>query len=437
MSGGAAVARTRAGRSASGSASPVEPLVRTRNLTKRYDDLVAVDGLDLEVRPGEIFGLLGQNGAGKTTTILMLLGLTEPTSGEARVVGLDPARNPLEVKRRVGYLPDSVGFYGDLTGRENLRYTARLNGIDRAEADARIVEVLGQVDLTNRADTRTDTYSRGMLQRLGIADALVKDPALLILDEPTTAIDPIGVVEILDLLRRLVREHGLAVLLSSHLLGQVQSVCDRIGIFAAGQLIGRGSLDQLARQFGEEAAELTVGVEADRATDPSAVEARLQAIDGVARATRVSTVQDNEWTWHIRVRAGAPEPAVRGAILRMLADSSLRLADLSRQPPSLEDIYRRAVARARLDGAQAARSAAEVGKPAGATTTSRRGATDSRGGREHADVGDPRRAGDATGPSPRPASADTRPRKSTGMPSRVKSRHRPQRGPGAGPETRP
>jgi len=407
MSGGAAMAPARAGRSASGAASPAEPLIRTQNLTKRYDDLVAVDRLDLEVRPGEIFGLLGQNGAGKTTTILMLLGLTEPTSGEARVVGLDPARNPLEVKRRVGYLPDSVGFYGDLTGRENLRYTARLNGIDRAEADSRIVDVLGQVDLTDRADTRTDTYSRGMLQRLGIADALVKDPALLILDEPTTAIDPIGVVEILDLLRRLVREHGLAVLLSSHLLGQVQSVCDRIGIFAAGRLIGRGSLEQLARQFGEEAAELTVGVEADRSTDPAAVEVRLGAIAGVARATRVSTTQDNEWTWHIRVRAGAAEPAVRGAILRMLTDSGLRLADLSRQPPSLEDIYRRAVERARLDRAESARSTAEAHRPKGAAGTAK------------------------------PAPPAERARKSAGMPSRVRSRRRPQRGPGAGPEARP
>ena len=123
----------------------------------------------------------------------MLLGLTEPTEGAARVVGLDPSRGPLEVKRRVGYMPDSVGFYGDLTGRENLRYTARLNRMDRDEAETTIDEVLEQVGLTDRADDPVDTYSRGMLQRLGIADALVKDPDVLILDEPTTAIDPLGV----------------------------------------------------------------------------------------------------------------------------------------------------------------------------------------------------------------------------------------------------
>ena len=169
----------------------------------------------------------------------MLLGLSEPTDGVAEVMGLDPAREPREVKRRVGYLPDAVGFYGGMTGRENLRYTARLNGLRRAEADAAIEEVLEQVGLTDRADDQVETYSRGMRQRLGIADALVKSPDLLILDEPTTSIDPLGVLEILDLLRRLVNERGLAILLSSHLLTQVQSVCDRIGIFAAGRLVGR------------------------------------------------------------------------------------------------------------------------------------------------------------------------------------------------------
>src|SRR6187551_3871275 len=138
---------------------PNAPII-ARRLTKRYGDFVAVDALDLEFHAGEIFGLLGQNGAGKTTTILMLLGLTEPTDGAARVVGLDPSRGPLEVKRRVGYLPDAVGFYGEMTGRENLRYTAKLNRIEKDVIEGTLDGVLDQVGLTDRADDRVDTYSR-------------------------------------------------------------------------------------------------------------------------------------------------------------------------------------------------------------------------------------------------------------------------------------
>ena len=227
------------------------PLVEARNLTKRYGDFIAVDDLTFHVAPGEIYGLLGPNGAGKTTTILMLLGLSEPTSGEARVLGLDPARSPLEVKRRVGYLPDSVGFYGRLTGRENLDYTARLNGVGVDEAAPLIEDLIGKVGLADAADKPADTYSRGMLQRLGVADALVKDPGILILDEPTTSIDPAGVAELLDLIRELVARQGLAVLLSSHLLSQVEQLCDRVGIFSHGRLIAEGSVSDLAERAGD------------------------------------------------------------------------------------------------------------------------------------------------------------------------------------------
>jgi ABC-2 type transport system ATP-binding protein len=231
-----------------------DALVRTHELTKRYGDVVAVDSHSFGVHRGEIYGLLGPTGAGKTTTILMLLGLAEPTSGEARVLGLDPARQPLEVKRHVGYLPDSVGFYGRMSGRENLRYTARLNGILQTDAEATINELLEQVGLDEAGDRLVDTYSRGMLQRLGIADALVKEPDVLILDEPTTAIDPTGVAELLALIRRLVAERGIGVLLSSHLLEQVERLCDRIGIFSRGRLVAEGTMAELSARAG--AAEL-------------------------------------------------------------------------------------------------------------------------------------------------------------------------------------
>ena len=322
--------------------------ILTRGLTKRYGELVAVDGLDLEVQPGEIFGLLGQNGAGKTTTILMLLGLTEPTAGRARVVGLDPGRNPLEVKRRVGYLPDSVGFYGALTGRENLRYTARLNGLPRDEAEVRIDEVLDQVTMTARADSKTEEYSRGMLQRLGIADALVKDPEILILDEPTAAIDPIGVVEILDLLRELAAEQRITILLSSHLLSQVQSTCDRVGIFAAGRLIGVGTVTELSRQFGESAARIEVTI--DGGADPAAIDqtdATLRAVPGVSRVLAPERARQ-PWTLF-----AAPDRAadVRVATLAAAARENLHLTAIRAVEPSLDDIYRRALKDRGLQGA--------------------------------------------------------------------------------------
>ncbi len=319
-----------------------EPLILTRRLTKRYGDLTAVDHLDLEVRPGEIFGLLGQNGAGKTTTILMLLGLTEPTSGEAMVAGLDPVRHPREVKRRVGYLPDAVGFYGVMTGRQNLRYTARLNGLRGPEAEAAMSEVLEQVALTDRADDRVDTYSRGMKQRLGIADALVKSPDILILDEPTTAIDPIGVVEILDLLRRLVEERRLAILLSSHLLTQVQSVCDRIGIFAAGKLVGEGTVARLASLFGNGAAILEVGFDLAGSDDVEKAEGVLRALHGVVDVERPLATSD---AWRLTVRPAAEEGQVRQAVLVAAVEHGLRLTALRPVVPSLDDIYRTALQR--------------------------------------------------------------------------------------------
>jgi ABC-2 type transport system ATP-binding protein len=338
-----AAAPTTPGGAPTGIDAPSDTIrIRTRGLTKRYDDLVAVDHLDLDVHAGEIFGLLGQNGAGKTTTILMLLGLTEPSGGSARVVGLDPSRGPLEVKRRVGYLPDSVGFYGDMTGRENLRYTARLNRLDRDLTEATIDEVLDQVGLSDRADDRTDTYSRGMLQRLGIADALVKDPDVLILDEPTTAIDPLGVSEVLDLLRQLVRERGMAILLSSHLLNQVQSVCDRIGIFAAGRLIGQGTMQELATRFGDGRQEIEVGLELPEGADDSSARATLAVVPGVASVADGSRPGD---PWTLTVEPGHDPVAVRTGVLAAVAAAGLPLASIRLVLPSLEDVYRRAVAR--------------------------------------------------------------------------------------------
>ena len=332
-------------------------VIRTRKLTKRYGTLTAVDRLDLDVYAGEVFGLLGQNGAGKTTTILMLLGLSEPTDGEASVMGLDPAWEPREVKRRVGYLPDAVGFYGGMTGRQNLRYTARLNGLAKAEAEAAIDEVLEQVGLADRADDQVETYSRGMRQRLGIADALVKSPDLLILDEPTTSIDPLGVVEILELLRRLVDERGLAILLSSHLLTQVQSVCDRIGIFAAGRLIGIGTVDELAAQFGDGTRDHRGR---PRAADGRRCDRAGTVLRGLPAVESVDAPTAGGGTWTVHVRPADAEGRVRQDIL---------VAAVEHRPAADRAAAGRAVARRHLPdgrgaaGAQARRARARVAAP--------------------------------------------------------------------------
>ncbi len=215
-------------------------------LTKYYGSLKAVDNLHLAIGKGEIFGLLGPNGAGKSTTILMLLGLTEPSAGEARICGLNAARNPIPVKRKVGYMPDNVGFYNELTALENLTYIGRLNGIPETEVKDRARNMLAEVGLEAAIHKKAGAFSRGMKQRLGLADVLLKQPEVIILDEPTLGIDPTGVRDFLELIRQLSQAQGLTILLSSHHLHQVQQVCNRVGIFVGGRLLAEGNIETLA-----------------------------------------------------------------------------------------------------------------------------------------------------------------------------------------------
>lgn len=222
-------------------------VIETKELTKNYDGVTVVDRLNLHIREKEIFGLLGPNGAGKTTTILMLLGLTEPASGSAWVFGYNPTREPLKVKRLAGYLPENVGFYNNLTARENLMFIAELNNISRAEANRKIDELLEIVGIGEVADSTVGKFSRGMKQRLGIADALIKNPKVAFLDEPTAGLDPEGINQTLDLIANL-PQMGTTVVLSSHQLYQVQRVCHSIGILSKGKTVVEGSLDQLGRE---------------------------------------------------------------------------------------------------------------------------------------------------------------------------------------------
>jgi len=223
-------------------------IIETEGLTKKYQHQKAVDGVTFRLEAGEVFGFLGPNGAGKTTTLLMLLGLTQPTEGWARVCGLDPTRRAKEVKALVGYLPENVGFYGDLDAVESLRYIADLNGMGKQTAKEKIDEVLGVVGLTENARKKVAAYSRGMKQRLGIAEVLIKDPKLLFMDEPTLGLDPEGAIKLIELIQTLNRERKITVLLSSHNLYQVQQISHRVGIMIGGKMVAQGSIQDLARE---------------------------------------------------------------------------------------------------------------------------------------------------------------------------------------------
>jgi len=303
----------------------IQPVVETTELTKEYGDTTAVERLNIQIGEGEIFGFLGPNGAGKTTTILMLLGLTEPTFGEARISGYNTTLEPLQVKRITGYLPENVGFYNDLTARENLRYITRLNGISRKEAEVKIDEALEAVGLTSVAEKEVGKFSKGMKQRLGIADVLVKDPKLVILDEPTTGIDPAGVTQILDLITNLARNRGITVMLSSHLLHQVQKICDRVGIISKGKLVAEGSIEKLSADLGGNG-QRTIDVQVTELTNK--LLGSLQSILGVTRiettGNSLTIVSDRD---------------VRADVSKTVIDNGSLLLQIKSRDYALEEIY--------------------------------------------------------------------------------------------------
>ena len=223
-------------------------IIEAVNLTKHYSRQTAVKGLNFTVDEGEVFGFLGPNGAGKTTTLLMLMGLSHPSAGFAKVCGLDPVRNGREVKRIAGYLPENIGFYGDLTAVQNLEYVASLNGIQPNKASEEIDELLDMVELKQEARKKVGAFSRGMKQRLGFAEALIKDPKVLFLDEPTIGLDPEGALRLMEFIKSLNRDRKITVLLSSHNLYQVQKISHRVGIMIQGEMVAEGSIESLAKE---------------------------------------------------------------------------------------------------------------------------------------------------------------------------------------------
>src|SRR5690625_938645 len=305
-----------------------QTIISIKDLTKVYDDISAVNQLSLSIQKGEIFGLLGPNGAGKSTTILMLLGLIEPTAGEIRVCDLNPITNPIDIKKRVGYLPDDLGFYQNMTGMENLMYTASLNGISEKEAKPRAVELLEMVGLTDASHKKTGKYSRGMKQRLGLADVLIKEPEIIILDEPTLGIDPEGVREVLQYIKQLNEERQITVLLSSHHLHQVQQVCDRVGVFVDGQLLAHGEINDLASQlFFEDS--YVIHVEASP-IHKHLLES-LELIKGVNRIH-----QPSDTTLEIYCQEN-----VTSLIAQTMIEKNVRLDGIRKRDYSLDEIYLR------------------------------------------------------------------------------------------------
>ena len=304
-----------------------EVVIRAEGLTKRYGPKLAVDHIDFAVEAGEIVGILGPNGSGKTTTILMLLGLTEPTGGRAVVAGFDPLREPLEVKRRVGYLPDQVGFYDGLSARDNLTYTGRLAGLPRGEIDARFDAAAARVGLGEVRHAAVGTFSQGMRQRLGLAEILMKRPTIAILDEPTTALDPHSTQEFLDMIRGL-KADGTAVLLSSHHLDQVQSVCDRVALFNRGRIALSGTVTELAGRV------LGGGHVIDVEARGSGIAERLAAVPGVVRVQALAAAPESE-----RYRVDCRHD-LRAEIARRLA-LEVELLGIHFAAPSLNEVYSR------------------------------------------------------------------------------------------------
>jgi ABC-2 type transport system ATP-binding protein len=311
------------------------PIIQLVDLTKKYGDFTAVNSLNLTIEKGEIFGLLGPNGAGKSTTILMMLGLTEPTSGRVEVCGINSATNPIEVKMKVGYLPEDVGFYDEMTGFENLIYTARLNGIPENEARTKAEVLLNRVGLAGEFNKKTGKYSKGMRQRLGLADVLIKSPEVIILDEPTSGIDPKGVQEFLKLIVELRNEHGINVLFSSHNLHQVQQVCDRVGIFVEGRLLAVGDIESLSRELfthGRYLIEVGIDNTAELETKkPNEIlTGLLKSINGIESVKLKNGIYEIECKHDIS-----------GEIAQTLVANGFNLSFLNRREYGLDAIYNR------------------------------------------------------------------------------------------------
>jgi ABC-2 type transport system ATP-binding protein len=300
------------------------PVIEAKGLTKKYNRFTAVDNLNLQIEEGQIFGFLGPNGAGKTTTILMMMGLTEPTSGEARIAGFNSTREPLKVKRITGYVPEKVGFYEDLTATYNLMYTARLNGIPDEKAKITIAEALKKVGLQDKAESTVGTFSKGMKQRLAIAELIVKAPKVAFMDEPTSGIDPEGIAQMLDLISAIAKEHNMTIVISSHQLNQVEHICSRVGIMSKGKLVVEGSVSQLGRKASGD--KVTIELQLAETTP--------EILDGIKSVTGVLKIDRQE-----DVLTVSCTEDLRRQISRVIQEKNGLVVQMKLQSYALEDIY--------------------------------------------------------------------------------------------------
>ena len=304
-------------------------VIELTGLTKKYGDFTAVNDLNLQIRKGEIFGLLGPNGAGKSTTILMMLGLTEPTTGSVKVCDIDSTTHPIEVKRKVGYLPEDVGFYEDMTGIENLVYTAALNGIRRKEARAKAERLLDRIGLVKEADKKAGKYSKGMRQRLGLADVLIKSPEVIILDEPTVGLDPKQINEIRDLIKGLKQKH--TVILSSHILSEVSAVCDYVLIISHGKLVASDTPENLGK-LAAGSNNLNLLVKGQKDT----IRAALEAVEGVKEVTVKKSPEEGVYA----ITVGTEENMdVREKVFYSMVNVGCPILEMQSKKVSLEEIF--------------------------------------------------------------------------------------------------
>lgn len=292
-------------------------MIEVENLTKMYGDFKALDGLSLKVEENDVFGYLGPNGAGKTTTINLMIGMLQPTSGSIRIAGIDVESNPLEVKKICGYLPENVGFYDHMTAKQNLLYFSEFYGFSKQEASGIIDDLFELVGIADAANRKVGEFSRGMKQRLGLAQALLNDPKVIFLDEPTSGLDPQGAADFRELVRSLKKE-GKTVFLSSHILSEVKEVCETVGILNKGKLVARGKIGEFDQK-------VTIVVE----TEPIVNTSILEPFGDVKIKDSQTIVEAEE--------------DCRIEISKTLVREGYIIKELHLMEPSLEEIYLRIV----------------------------------------------------------------------------------------------